>query len=76
MGLPSHSKKVVHVLPHSGEHLQLLNSVYLHMGPNMEFGNLCSAVSMCISKGGPLFSCHHRSIFMHPRHAVLWVGKL
>lgn len=44
MGLPSHSKKVVHILPQTGEHIQLLNGVYLHVGPNMEFGNLCSAV--------------------------------
>lgn len=50
MGLPSHSKKVMHMFPQTGEHLQLVKSVYLRMGPNMEFGNLCSAVSMYISK--------------------------
>lgn len=38
------------MLPKTSGHLQLLTSVQLHMGPNAEFGNLGSAVSMHISK--------------------------
>lgn len=36
-------------LPETGKHPQLLTSVRPPMGPNMEIGNLCSAVSMWIS---------------------------
>ena len=40
----------MHALPKTGKRLRLLTSVHLHMGPNMEIGNLCSAVSTWISR--------------------------
>lgn len=72
MGLPSHSKKVVHMLPQTGE----LNRVYLHMGPNTEFGNLCSAVSMYISKDAdPYFHATTGPFSCIPGMQFSWWGN-
>lgn len=70
----------MHVLPETGKHPQLLTSAQLHMGPSMEIGNLCSQFENCehmdLQGCCPLFSHHHRSLLMHPRHAILGVGKI
>lgn len=76
MGLPSHSKKVMHISPVRWTPAVAKECVPAH-GTQHGIWELVFCCEHVYLQGCcPLFPCHHRSIFMHPRHAVLWVGKL